>query len=97
MTYAEVERWIEGATWRLKQQATFDYQLANLIGISCARMLSNEVQLPTIEEAYPNLFEKEEIEIEEPTAKDNNMIVSQNRFLAFAQAHNARMQKGVDD
>lgn len=95
MSIAEIKRWVDGATWRLKTQAQFDYQLANLIGISTARMMSAEIQLPGIEEVYPNLFEQQEEE--EPMVKQSDtMMVSQNRFLAFAQAHNARMQKGVD-
>lgn len=97
MTIAEIQRWIEGATWRLKNKAVFDYQLADLIGISSARMLSKDVTLPTIEEVYPSLFEAKEKEEEGPTVKDDIMTISQNRFLAFARAHNARMQKGVDD
>lgn len=96
MTPAEIERWVEGATWRLKRQAIFDYQLAELIGISSARMLSSEVQFPAIEDVYPELFGKEKTE-DESVVKDDIMTISQNRFLAFAQAHNARMQKGVDD
>ncbi len=95
MTLAEVQRWIEGATWRLKNKAQFDYQLANLIGVSMARMISNEATMPAIEEAYPNLFETEKKK-EEPIVKNDIMTISQNRFLAFAQAHNARMQKGVE-
>jgi hypothetical protein len=96
MTIAEIQRWIEVATWRLKQQATFDYQLADLIGIYSARMLSNEVKFPSIEEVYPSLFGNEIVE-EQPIVKDDITTISQNRFLAFAQAHNARMQKGVED
>ena len=96
MTIAEIQRWVEGATWRLKKQAIFDYQLADLIGISSARMLSNEVQFPAIEDVYPELFDKKQSE-DEPIVKDDIMTISQNRFLAFAQAHNARMQKGVED
>ena len=97
MTIAEIQRWIEGATWRLKNRATFDYRLADLIGVSTARMLSNEVELPLIEKVYPELFESEGNEEEkEPIVKDDTMTISQNRFLAFAQAHNARFMEGVE-
>ena len=93
MTIAEIQRFIEGATWRYKMNAQFDYQLADLIGVSVARLLSSNAKLPTLEEVYPTLFEKEE----KPIVKEDTTTISQNRFLAFAQAHNARMQKGVED
>ena len=56
MTVAEVSRWEEGAMWRLKSKAQFDYVLADLIGISSARMMSDDVKYPSLEDAYPNLF-----------------------------------------
>lgn len=96
MTIAELGRWIEGATWRLKNKAQFDYQLAALIGVSMSRVISEGIEFPKIEEVYPNLFEVEKEIEEEPIVKDDLMTISQNRFLAFAQAHNARMQKGVE-
>ena len=92
MTIAEIQRWIEGATWRYKSKAQFDYVLADLIGISTARVISKEAKYPDIEDVYPSLFEREE----KPIVKDDTMTISQNRFLAFAQAHNARIQKGVE-
>ena len=96
MTIAELGRWIDGATWRMKNKARFDYQLADLIGISMSRLISEGADFPNIEEVYPNLFEAEKDKEEQPIVKDDIMTISQNRFLAFAQAHNARMQKGVE-
>ena len=58
MTIAEIMRFQEGAVYRIKQKAQFDYVLANLIGISSARMMSSDVNYPPIEDAYPDLFEK---------------------------------------
>lgn len=94
MTVAEIQRYIEGATWRLRNQAQFDYVLANLIGISSARMMSSEVKMPEIEEAYPNLFAAEGAE-EKPQRKveEDKMTESKNRFLAFAMAHNAKLRR----
>lgn len=93
MTIAEVTRYEEGAIWRMKQKAQYDYALANLIGISSARMMSSEVTYPSIEDAYPNLFEKPEETnnqaIQEEVATQNSV----NNFLAFAMKHNARMEK----
>lgn len=94
MTVAEIQRYIEGAVWRIKSKAQFDYTLANLIGISVARIMSKDAEFPSIEEVYPDIFEEEikqkELEKEEPKVED-----SVNHFLAFAMAHNARM-KGVE-
>ena len=59
MTVAEVERWQEGAVFRLKSKAQFNYILADLIGFSVSRMMSKDVKYPAIEDVYPELFEKE--------------------------------------
>ena len=96
MTLAEIERYCEGAEWRLKQQAQFDYSLADLIGVSVARILDNKVEFPTIYQVYPHLF-KEEI-VETPTEEQEVDVAttnSINNFLAFAMKHNAKM-KGVE-
>lgn len=92
MTVAEVIRYEEGAMWRMKQKAQFDYALANLIGISSARMMSSDVKYPAIEDAYPDLFvkPKEEEKVEEDIVIQNSV----NRFMEFAMRHNAMMKKG---
>lgn len=96
MTLAEIERYCEGATWRLKQQAQFDYSLADLIGASVGRLLSSEVEYPSIYQVYPHLFEEEKKqEIEEVTQSEIATTNSINNFLAFAMKHNAKM-KGVE-
>ena len=94
MTIAEVMRFEEGAMWRMKQKAQFDYILANLIGISCARIMSKDVKYPAFNEAYNfNDNEHQEEEENEQIAQD---IATQNinRFLEFAMRHNARMKEG---
>lgn len=91
MTIAELERWQEGALSRMKTQAQFDYMLANLIGISVARIYKNNLQYPTIEKVYPELFKEEkDNEPSEQEIAQNNI----NRFLNFAIEHNKRMTKG---
>lgn len=97
MTPGEVERFCEGAMWRLKSQAQFDYMLADLIGVSSARMMSNEVKFPTLEEAYPGLFEKKPDEIKALEEEEMRIQNSTNRFLEFAMKHNAkRRNEGVE-
>lgn len=96
MTIAEIERYCKGATWRLKQQAQFDYSLADLIGISVGRLMSKDVEYPTIQEVYPYLFEEEKApEVEETVQSDIATTNSINNFLAFAMKHNAKM-RGVE-
>ena len=91
MSVGEVERYLKGVEWRMKLKAQFDYSLADLIGISAARMVSNDVKFPTIGEAYPTLFAKQEQEeaSKEKIATQNSV----NRFLEFAAKHNAKMKK----
>ena len=94
MSLAEVMRWQEGAIYRMKSKAQFDYILADLIGISAGRMMSNDVTYPAIEDVYPNLFEKEKEEHDNEAEIATNNI---NRFLQFAMAHNAAMTKGESE
>lgn len=91
MSVGEVERYLKGVEWRMKLKAQFDYSLADLIGISAARMVSNDVKFPTIGEAYPTLFAKQEQEeaSKEQIATQNSV----NRFLEFAAKHNAKIKK----
>lgn len=99
MTVAEIERYIDGAMYRMKQRAQFDYILADLVGISSARMMSKDVKFPTLMEAYSHLYDKELAEAkkheqEEEIATQNSI----NRFLEFAMRHNSKMreEEGVD-
>ena len=94
MTVAEVERWQEGAVFRLKSKAQFDYILADLIGVSVSRMMSKDVEYPSIEDVYPELFETEKEEHDEEAEIAQNNI---NRFMEFALKHNAMMKKGESE
>lgn len=59
-TFKQVKRYAESYTARekakMQEKAFFDYQLANMIGTSVARLFSNDVQYPSIDEAYPGIF-----------------------------------------
>lgn len=94
MTKAEVERYMEGAVWRIKSKAQLDYVLADLIGMSIGRMLDSKNTFPTIEKAYPTLFSEEDKKAAEEEARTVNSV---NSFLAFAQRHNAKLNKGVEN
>lgn len=95
MTKAEIERYLEGAVWRLKSKAQFDYLLADLFGVSVARILDSKAEYPPIEKVYSFLFEDKtpEAEDEEKIRMENSM----NRFMEFALKHNAKLREGVNN
>lgn len=94
MTIAEVKREIEGYNYRQQVKASYDYQLANLIGISVGRCLSKSVKFPEIEDCYPSLFDKKETqEMREQKEKEKGVI----DFMAFVAKHNASFEKRGDD
>lgn len=95
MTKAEIDRYLEGAVWRLKMRAQFDYKLADLIGVSVARLIDSNVSFPGIHEVYP-IMEEDVIEAEQEK-EAAKMESSINNFLAFANRHNAKMNKGVEN
>lgn len=98
MTLAEIIRYEEGAMWRMQMQAHYDHTLANLIGVSTARIMSSDVQYPSLMESYPHLFEKE---IAEQNKKEQEIEIatqnSVNRFMEFALKHNSMMRKEEGD
>ena len=85
MSIAEINRVIQSKKRvmeaQLKEGATRDYILADLIGRSVARLFSKQNDYPKIYEVYPNLFENEEI-------NNNNDELSAIRFRQFAEHFN---------
>jgi hypothetical protein len=96
MTLGEIERAIKSKI-RVKQatakeQATFDYILANLItmGVGCA--LDSSAEFPTIEDAYPSLFSENKISrAEEKQAKLTELSIL--RFKQYANFHNRKIEE----
>lgn len=97
MTLAELERAINSKKRtelsRLREKATFDYKLADLIGKSLARLHSSSANMPDIGEVYPTLFESEEIQEKKQEKKDE---LSALRFKLFVDAHNNKFNKEGD-
>lgn len=93
MTLAEVIRAIDSYNRRYKaaerQQAAFDYILADAIGKSVSRIYSSSAQMPKLYELYPALFDSEEIKEQEQIKKDKLSVL---RFKQFAQAHNNKFK-----
>lgn len=89
MTIAEVQRAVDSynrrMSYRRKEKAEYDYILANLIGLSVARLFDENAKYPSLHEAYPALYEKE--------LEQDKVNASVARFLAFAQAHNKKVEQ----
>lgn len=95
MTVGEVNRHIESYNRRhitaAKEKANSDYILANLIGKSIGIILGDKSPMPTLQEAYSNLFEGESQQEEDRTD------VSALRFKLFAQSYNQRYKERSAD
>jgi hypothetical protein len=98
MTLGEVERYLlsfqRREERRLKEKAIFDYKLADLIGISCARIWSKNTNYPEIYEIYPNLFQKEEVEGKK---EEIRMEKSIERLKDFVMKHNKKLNEEVSN
>jgi hypothetical protein len=98
MTLAEIIRFIDSQKRKRKleaqERASFDYTLADLIGRSIARLHSSSNTLPHIAEAYPNLFDKEEVDEKIQEKKDE---VSAMRFRMFVESFNNNFKEGSKD
>lgn len=96
MTLAELERLINSKA-RVKkreeqEKASYDYILADLIGRSISRIYSSSAKMPELHEAYPSLFDSQEIQEKKQERKDE---LSALRFKQFAQAYNKKISKEV--
>ena len=97
MSLAEVIRAVESYNRRYKaaerQQAAFDYILADAVGKSISRIYSSSAKMPKLYELYPALFDSEEIQEQEQAKRDELSVL---RFKQFAQAHNKRIKGAAD-
>ena len=97
MTLAELTRLIDSKK-RVQQQearekACYDYILADLIGRSIGRLYSSSGRMPELSEAYPSLFDNEELE-EQKSARQAEL--SAIRFKQFAKFHNDRFKEAAN-
>lgn len=90
MTFAEIDRAIDSKKrmdkLQAQEKAYFDYTLADLIGRSMSRLYSASAKMPSIEEAYPTLFNANR----QQARKDE---LSAIRFKQFAESYNKRWAK----
>ena len=95
MTIAEVSRYFDSKKRteerKAREKASYDYILGDLIGKSVARIYNKSCRYPEVYEAYPNLFESQEI-LEK--RKEQQTQLSILRFKQFAKYHNDNLGGG---
>jgi hypothetical protein len=98
MTLGEVERAFKSKKRvqeaHEKEKAIYDYILADMIGRSMARIQSSANKMPEISEAYPWLFDTQEMQEKKQEKKDE---LSALRFKLFAQSHNKKFKEVAKD
>ena len=95
MTPGEVIRAIESHNRIVKiqaqEKASYDYIQANLIVKGISICLGDKSSYPTLQEAYPGLFD-EVIKEQEEKVQQRKMELSALRFKQFAQTYNKRFE-----
>jgi len=93
LTYGEivdtVKAYRENDRLRIREVATFNHSLANLIGLSVARLMDKSSEYPTLKGAYPNLFDDV---IEDNTPVQQNAEIMKERFMKYAEANNKKVR-----
>lgn len=91
-TYGEMLRYMKAYSNRLlrerQDQASFDYQLSDLIGISVSRLFSSDSKFPEIYDVYPSIFEP-------PSEEEKAMLKAMEmkaRMIEYTEHHNAKQQ-----
>lgn len=94
MTFTELENYFESRRRVMKQEAqeraTYDYILGDLIGRSIARIYNANNEYPKVYEAYPSIFNKEEMEQAE---FNRRMELSALKLQEFTKSFNKRFKK----
>lgn len=96
MTIAEIHRAVKSKVRIRKKEAqdraTFDYIQAKLIVKGVAKVLGDKANYPTLEEAYPGLFD-DVIEDSKAKVQEHKIKLSALRFKQFAQSYNKQYEK----
>ena len=89
LTYGEIKATIDAhqANQKLhtREQASQNHSLANLIGLSVARLINDEAEYPSLKEAYPGIFSDI---VDEPVQQDWRLAKA--RLLQYAEANNKK-------
>lgn len=97
MTFAEIQRAVNSAIrvkeLQNKEKASYDYILAKLIVKGISNVLGDKSEYPTIDKAYPGIFD-DELKEQQEKIEEQKISLSAIRFKQFAQSHNTKY-KGV--
>lgn len=74
----------------LQEKATFDYNLADLIGRSISRIYNSSATMPDISEVYPTLFDSKELQQQK---QEKQAELSALRFKLFAESFNKQFEE----
>ena len=75
-----------------QERASYDYILANLITKGIGITLGSKDSFPTIEEAYPGVFD-DLVEKRNEEVQKQKMSLSALRFKQFAQSYNKKFKR----
>lgn len=91
-TLSQVTRYVESYNKlkenQMQEKAYFDYQLANLIGMSVARLLSKGAKYPTFEKAYPFVNKDNDNEVDESWEMEKQHL----KLLEWAEQLNKKFE-----
>ena len=89
LTYGEIKVTIDAyqanQKLHIREQAGLHHSLANLIGISVARLMDNKAEYPSLKEAYPGIFS--DLETAPP---QEDWEISKIRMMQYAEANNKK-------
>lgn len=92
-TLAQINRYVESYNKQqenqLQEKAYFDYQLANLIGLSVSRLLNKNAKYPEFRKAYPFIKRGTEKEVDEEWEMEKQHI----KLMEWAEQMNKKFEK----
>ena len=95
MTFGELDRATKSAIRvrkiQIQEKASYDYILAQLIAKGVSKVLGDKSNYPTIEEAYPGVFD-DVIAERKAKIEEQKMNLSALRFKQFAQSYNNKLK-----
>jgi len=90
MTYGEIvdtiDAYKENDRLRIREIASFNYQQANLIGMSVARIMSDKAKFPSLKEAFPNIFN----DLEDKVEPVQDWQIAKARLMEYAESNNKK-------
>lgn len=95
MTLTELDRYFKSRKRVMeaqeRKQAAFDYIQADLIGRSIARVYNANNKFPSIEKAYPTIFNEEDMQAARAKQKQQKFLEGLKKF---AHSKNKEIEEG---